>query len=155
MGTKSRTLKSYSLIGMAVKYIYNANEETFLELGHPWEEMLQEFLPGRFKEAVRLTHPDISRPDLMFKNFLQDLGKYAGELTISQVGQSQVMTFHSKFCVGTFVTNCTCNISNMLDVGNGSFKYAHSDQIYCEHCSHELSNGSLNLSICDACIHKY
>ena len=86
MGTKSRTLKSYALIGMAVKYIYAANEHIFLELGHPWEEMLHEFLPGRFKEAVRLTHPDISRPDLLFKNFLQDLGKYARELTISQVG---------------------------------------------------------------------
>ena len=106
MGTKSRTLKSYSLIGMAVKYIYNANEETFLELGHPWEEMLQEFLPGRFKEAVRLTHPDISRPDLLFKNFLLDLGKYARELTISQVGHNLHLLSHLH--VNSFVTNITC-----------------------------------------------
>ena len=84
MGTKSRTASCYSLIGMAVKYIYDANEQTFLELGHPWEEMIEEFLPGRFRDAVRLTHPEISRPDLLLKNFLRDLISYARGLTISQ-----------------------------------------------------------------------
>ena len=84
MGTKSRTASCYSLIGMAVKYIYDANEQTFLELGHPWEEMVEEFFPGRFRDAVRLTHPEISRPDLLLKNFLRDLISYASELTISQ-----------------------------------------------------------------------
>ena len=85
MGTKPRTITCYSLIGMAVKYIYDANEQTFLELGHPWEEMMEDFLPGRFRDAVRLTHPEISRPDLLLKNFLRDLGNFAKELTISQV----------------------------------------------------------------------
>ena len=84
MGTKSRTASCYSLIGMAVKYIYDANQQTFLELGHPWEEMVEEFFPGRFRDAVRLTHPEISRPDLLLKNFLRDLISYASELTISQ-----------------------------------------------------------------------
>ena len=84
MGTKSRTASCYSLIGMAVKYIYDANEQTFLELGHPWEEMIEEFLPGRFRDAVRLTHPEISRPDLLLNNYLRDLISYARGLTISQ-----------------------------------------------------------------------
>lgn len=85
MGTKPRTITCYSLIGMAVKFIYDANEETFLELGHPWEEMLEDFLPGRFRESIRLTHPEISRPDLLLKNFLRDLASYAKDLTISEV----------------------------------------------------------------------
>ena len=84
MGTKSRTASCYSLIGMAVKYIYDANEQTFLELGHPWEEMVEEFFPGRFRDAVGLTHPEISRPDWLLNNFLRDLMSYASELTISQ-----------------------------------------------------------------------
>ena len=46
--------------------------------------MIEEFFPGRFRDAVRLTHPEISRPDLLLKNFLRDLISYARELTISQ-----------------------------------------------------------------------
>ena len=67
MGTKDRTIDSYALIGMAVKYIYEYNTETFHELGHTWEEMVREFLPGKFRDAVRLSHPEISRPDLLLK----------------------------------------------------------------------------------------
>ena len=96
MGTKPRTITCYSLIGMAVKFIYDANERTFLELGHPWEEMLEDFLPGRFRESIRLTHPEISRPDLLLKNFLRDLASFATDLTISEVCKDCKYTFHNK-----------------------------------------------------------
>ena len=85
MGTKDRTIDSYALIGMAVKYIYENNTETFHELGHTWEEMVREFLPGKFRDAVRLSHPEISRPDLMLKNYLSNILNHAKQLTISQV----------------------------------------------------------------------
>ena len=85
MGTKPRTITSYALIGMAVKFIYDANKDIFLELGHPWEEMVDVFLPGRFRDAVRLCHPEISRPDLLLKNYLLSLRQHAQQLTMSQV----------------------------------------------------------------------
>ena len=85
MGTKNRTITSYATIMIAVKYIYDKHEDIFLELGHPWEEMINDFLPGQFREAVRLSHPEISRPDLLLKNFLTNLQLHAEKLTISQV----------------------------------------------------------------------
>ena len=85
MGTKDRTVEGYAIIGMAVKYIYDNNKEVFENLGHPWEEMMEEFLPGRFRDAVRMSHPEISRPDLVLKNYLKDISKILTKLTISEV----------------------------------------------------------------------
>ena len=117
MGTKSRTIQSYALIGMAVKYIYEHNKRIFLELGHPWEEMVHEFLPGKFRDAVRLSHPDISRPDLLLKNFLVKLGRHATQLTMSQVISlcsiellSQVYTHFSSTCMRETTHEGMCKI---------------------------------------------
>ena len=108
MGTKDRTIDSYALIGMAVKYIYEYNTETFHELGHTWEEMVREFLPGKFRDAVRLSHPEISRPDLLLKNYLSNILHHAKQLTISQVrnthGQStQVILLLNGICSRYFI----------------------------------------------------
>ena len=54
MGTKDRTISSYALIGMAVKYIYDNNTAVFESLGHTWEEMMTDFLPGKFRDAQML-----------------------------------------------------------------------------------------------------
>ena len=85
MGTKDRTITGYALIGMAVKYIYESNQWVFESLGRTWDEMMTVFLPGRFRDAVRLSHPEISRPDLVLKNYLADVAKLLAGLSISEV----------------------------------------------------------------------
>ena len=57
------------------KYIYDQNRAVFESLGRTWHEMMTEFLPGRFKDAIRTTYPEISRPDLVVKNFLRDIAR--------------------------------------------------------------------------------
>ena len=83
MGTKDRSVEGYALIGMAVKYIFSNNQAVFESLGHPWEELMTQFLPGQFRDAVRMSHPQISRPDLILKNYLRDIAKLLANLTIS------------------------------------------------------------------------
>ena len=85
MGTKDRSVEGYALIGMAVKYIFSNNQAVFESLGHPWEELMTQFLPGQFRDAVRMSHPQISRPDLILKNYLRDIAKLLANLTISEV----------------------------------------------------------------------
>ena len=84
MGRKSRSLGCYSLIATAVKYIYDQNRAVFESLGRTVHEMLTEFLPGRFKDAIRTTYPEISRPDLVVKNFLRDIARILNGLSISE-----------------------------------------------------------------------
>ena len=85
ISSKERTVGVYALIMMSVKYIYTNNKAIFERLGHPWEEMLEEFLPGVFKDFVRKCHPEISRPDLILKNFLRDVARILAGLSISEV----------------------------------------------------------------------
>ena len=85
IGTKERTVKCYALIGVAVKYIYDNNKDAFESLGHPWEEMMTQYLPGSFRVAVRKSHPEISRPDLILKNYLRDICRILVSLSISEV----------------------------------------------------------------------
>ena len=85
MGTKDRTVSGYALIGMAVKYIFENNKDVFESLGHSWDEMMNVFLPGQFRDAVRLSHPEISRPDLILKNYLRDIVRILSGLSISEV----------------------------------------------------------------------
>ena len=85
MGKKDRTIGCYAIIANAVKYIYDNNKPVFESLGRTWEEMMTVFLPGRFRDAVRATHPEISRPDLVLKNFLKDLSRILAGLSISEV----------------------------------------------------------------------
>ena len=94
MGTKDRTVEGYAVIAMAVKYVYDTNIEVFHSLGHTWEEMLTEFLPGKFRDAVRSCHPEISRPDLVMKNYLRDVAKILAELSISEVKGNQIRPKH-------------------------------------------------------------
>ena len=47
--------------------------------------MEREFLPGIFRDFVRQCHPEISRPDLILKNYLRDVAKILGGLSISEV----------------------------------------------------------------------
>ena len=84
MGTKDRTISGYALIGMAVKYIYENNKWVFESLGRSWEEIMSDFMPGRFRDAVRLSHPEISRPDLILKNYLRDIARILSSLSISE-----------------------------------------------------------------------
>ena len=84
ISSKERTIGVYALIMMSVKYIYTNNKAIFERLGHPWEEMLEEFLPGVFKDFVRKCHPEISRPDLILKNFLRDVARILSGLSISE-----------------------------------------------------------------------
>ena len=70
---------------VAVKYVYSHNRHTFEQLGHSWDEMEREFLPGIFRDFVRQCHPEISRPDLILKNYLRDVAKILGGLSISEV----------------------------------------------------------------------
>ena len=85
IGTKDRTVEGYGIIMTAVKYIYDHNEEVFLSLDMPWDQMINEFLPGKFRDAIRASHPEISRPDLVLKNYLRDVAKILVGLTISEV----------------------------------------------------------------------
>ena len=85
LGKKNRTIECYALIATAVKYIYDRNKEVFESLGRTWEEMMTDFLPGKFRDAVRETHPEISRPDLVLKNYLRDLLRILSGLSISEV----------------------------------------------------------------------
>ena len=85
IGTKDRTVEGYGIIMAAVKYIYDHNEEVFLSLDMPWDQMINEFLPGKFRDAIRASHPEISRPDLVLKNYLRDVAKILVGLTISEV----------------------------------------------------------------------
>ena len=87
MGTKDRTVSNYAIIGSAVKYIYDLHEELFKALGHPWEEMVYKFLPGSFKDGVRLSHPEISRPDLILKGYLRDVAKVLVSLSMTEVNE--------------------------------------------------------------------
>ena len=41
LGVKPRTVRGYSVVIAALKYIYDNNEEQFIELGHPWTEFLE------------------------------------------------------------------------------------------------------------------
>ena len=84
LGRKSRSLGCYSLIATAVKYIYDQNQAVFESLGRTWQEMMTEFLPGRFKDAIRTTYPEISRPDLAVKNYLRDISRILAGLSISE-----------------------------------------------------------------------
>ena len=70
---------------VAVKYVYNHNRDIFEQLGHSWDEMEREFLPGVFRDFVRQCHPEISRPDMILKNYLRDVAKILGGLSISEV----------------------------------------------------------------------
>ena len=85
ISSKTRTIDVYSLIMVAVKYIYDHNRVTFEELGHSWQEMEEVFLPGVFRDFVRQCHPEISRPDLILKNYLRDVARILGGLSISEV----------------------------------------------------------------------
>ena len=85
ISSKTRTIEVYSLIMVAVKYIYDHNRETFEELGHSWQEMEEVFLPGVFRDFVRQCHPEISRPDLVLKNYLRDVARILEGLSISEV----------------------------------------------------------------------
>ena len=85
MGTKDRTITCYALIGMAVKYIYDNNKLVFDSLGHSWEEMMTVFLPGKFRDAIRMSRPEISRPDLILKNYLRDVARILSSLSTSEV----------------------------------------------------------------------
>ena len=93
MGTKDRTIGCYALIGMAVKYIYDHNKGVFDSLGRTWEEMMTCFLPGKFRDAVRMSHPEISRPDLILKNYLRDIARILSTLSISEASQSFLVVF--------------------------------------------------------------
>lgn len=37
-GVKDRTARGYAVVIAALRFIYEHNEETFLNLGHPWTE---------------------------------------------------------------------------------------------------------------------
>ena len=37
-GVKDRTARGYAVVIAALRFIYENNEETFLNLGHPWTE---------------------------------------------------------------------------------------------------------------------
>ena len=100
ISSKERTIEVYALIMVAVKYVYSHNKDIFEQLGHSWDEMEREFLPGIFRDFVRQCHPEISRPDLILKNYLRDVAKILGGLSISEVTilNSQLGSW-SKACV--------------------------------------------------------
>ena len=40
-GVKERTTRGYAVVIAALRYMYDHNEETFLNLGHPWSEFVE------------------------------------------------------------------------------------------------------------------
>ena len=58
-----RTLKSYALMLVSLKYVMNENEATCAELGFQWEDFVSEFLPGRFLDTIRETHLEVKHYD--------------------------------------------------------------------------------------------
>ena len=100
VNSQGRTVEVYALIMVAVKYIYINNKSVFEQLGHTWEEMENEFLPGIFRDFVRQCHPDISRPDLVLKTYLRDVAKILGGLSISEVCFCQAQSSPSSSSAG-------------------------------------------------------
>ena len=41
LGVKPRTARGYAVVIAALKYIYDHNEEHFIDLGHPWTEFIE------------------------------------------------------------------------------------------------------------------
>ena len=41
LGVKPRTARGYAVVITALKYIYDNNEQHFIDLGHPWTEFLE------------------------------------------------------------------------------------------------------------------
>ena len=40
-GVKERTARGYAVVVAALRYIYDNNEEYFLNRGHPWSEFIE------------------------------------------------------------------------------------------------------------------
>jgi hypothetical protein len=41
LGVKDRTARGYAVVMAALKFIYDNNEQHFIDLGHPWTEFLE------------------------------------------------------------------------------------------------------------------
>ena len=74
-GVKERTARGYAVVIAALRYLYDRNEEYFLNRSHPWTEFMEVFSIIKFST---------SSPCLYFRSFFQDSGpRLSDMLTLS------------------------------------------------------------------------
>ena len=89
-GVKDRTARGYALIITSLQYIYDRNVHTFIELGHPWEEFIDTYMPNIWGPVVKLCHLELTRSDLICKTFIRDVIKIISRWKMEDV------SFHNK-----------------------------------------------------------